>query len=91
MRDGPTTLRRLLVLGSCCTRRPVVTISSPIEDREDEEGCEAISTQDSIICQYLELKIPNKTHRRCATLEERQIVPYCHEFSETCSGNRTRV
>jgi hypothetical protein len=47
MCDGPATLRRLRELGSCCTRRPVVTISSPIEEREDEDGCEAISTQDS--------------------------------------------
>ncbi len=31
----------------CPTRRPVVTISSPMEDREDEDGCEAISTHDS--------------------------------------------
>lgn len=27
----------------------MVTISSPMEEREEEEGCEAISTQDSDI------------------------------------------
>ena len=32
--------------GCGCTRRPVVTISSPMEERE-EEGWEEISTQDS--------------------------------------------
>jgi len=27
----------------------VVTISSPIEDNEEEDGCEEISTQDSVV------------------------------------------
>jgi hypothetical protein len=40
--------RRLRVLGSCCTRSPVVTISSPMEDRDEDDGWEEISTQDSI-------------------------------------------
>lgn len=49
MGDGaPGCILRLRrVFESFCTRRPVVTISSPIEDREDEEGCDDISTQDS--------------------------------------------
>jgi hypothetical protein len=41
------TRRRPRVFGSCWTRRPVVTISSPTEDREEEEGWEDISTHDS--------------------------------------------
>jgi hypothetical protein len=45
--EGAWTRRRLRVLESCATRRPVVTISSPIEESEEEEGWEDISTQDS--------------------------------------------
>ena len=44
---GTPATRRLLCELECCTRRPVVTISSPIEEREEEDGCEAISTHDS--------------------------------------------
>ena len=37
----------LLCSGRLCTFKPVVTISSPMEDKEDEEGCDDISTQES--------------------------------------------
>lgn len=43
---GLTTLLRRC-RGSCCTRRPVVTISSLADDSEDDEGCELISTHES--------------------------------------------
>lgn len=45
---GPRTALRLRARGSCWTRRPVVTISSPIELNEEEDGWEEISTQDSV-------------------------------------------
>lgn len=34
---------------SCCTRRPVVTISSAIEESEEEDGWEEISIQESTV------------------------------------------
>lgn len=43
----PGALRRRLGVDSCWTRSPVVTISSPIEEREEEDGWEDISTQES--------------------------------------------
>lgn len=49
MGDGPGTRRLLRELGSCCTRKPVVTISSPMEDKEEEDCCEDISTHDSAL------------------------------------------
>lgn len=45
--DAPGALRRRLGVDSCWTRSPVVTISSPIEEREEEDGWEDISTQES--------------------------------------------
>lgn len=50
--NGPGPRRLLRELGSCWTRRPVVTISSPMEDKEEEEGCEDISTQDSTLLSW---------------------------------------
>lgn len=43
--DG--AVRRLLVLGSCCTRSPVVITSSLTDESDDDEGCEEISTHES--------------------------------------------
>lgn len=45
-RDRRRRLRRLFE--SCCTRRPVVTISSVADDKDDEEGCEETSIHDSV-------------------------------------------
>lgn len=45
-------LLRLRVSDTWCTRRPVVTISSPREDSEEEDGCEDISTHDSSSCEH---------------------------------------
>jgi hypothetical protein len=47
MYDVPGALRRRRGMASCWTRSPVVTISSPMEEREEEEGWEDISTQES--------------------------------------------
>ncbi len=47
MAPGYILLLRL-ILGSDWTRRPVVTISSPIDDKDDDEGCDDISTHDSV-------------------------------------------
>lgn len=43
---GLTPLLRLR-LGFCCTRKPVVTTSSLAEDKDEEDGCELISTHES--------------------------------------------
>lgn len=47
--DGAPGLATLLrrCRGSCCTRSPVVTISSFADDSEEDEGCELISTHES--------------------------------------------
>jgi hypothetical protein len=45
--DGPAARLRRRGLGACDTRNPVVTISSPIEESDDEDGSDDISTQDS--------------------------------------------
>jgi hypothetical protein len=45
--DGPAARLRRRGLGACDTRNPVVTISSPMEESDDEDGSEDISTQDS--------------------------------------------
>lgn len=39
---------RLCIFESCCTVRPVVMISSVAEDKEVEEGPDAISIHDSV-------------------------------------------
>jgi hypothetical protein len=65
------TRRRLRVLESCRTRRPVVTISSPIEEREDEEGWEEISTQDSRAVS----KLPKKGSAVLPSLRSRGGIP----------------
>lgn len=47
MTEVTGALRRRRGMASCWTRSPVVTISSPMEEREEEEGWEDISTQES--------------------------------------------
>ena len=47
MNEVTGALRRRRGMASCWTRNPVVTISSPMEEREEEEGWEDISTQES--------------------------------------------
>lgn len=50
--------RRRWRLESCWTRRPVVMISSLVEEREDEEGPDAISIHEPVY-QTLELANPH--------------------------------